>query len=53
MSGSTDTTKGKIKQRAGVMTDHDRLRRKGRVDELAGKTKDVIDALVEKITRAH
>lgn len=49
MSARTDKTKGKIKQAAGDLTDDDQLRREGKIEELAGKTKDVIDKIVGKL----
>ena len=51
MSASTDKTKGKIKQATGDLTDDNKLRREGKIEELAGKTKDVIDKVVGKLTR--
>ena len=50
MSGKTDKIKGKLKQAAGDLTDNDKLRREGKIDELAGKAKDAIDKVKEKIT---
>lgn len=50
MSGKTDKAKGKIKQAVGDLTDNDRLRREGKIDEVAGKAKDVIDKVKDKIT---
>ena len=50
MSGKTDKIKGKLKQAAGDLTDNDKLRREGKIDELAGKAKEVIDKVKEKIT---
>lgn len=50
MSGKTDKVKGKLKQAAGDLTDNDKLRREGKLDELAGKAKETIDKVKEKIT---
>ena len=49
MSGKTDKAKGKIKQAIGDLTDNEELRREGKIDELAGKAKDVIDKVKDKI----
>lgn len=50
MSGKSDQVKGKLKQAAGDLTDDDRLRREGKIDELAGKAKEAIDNVKKKIT---
>jgi len=50
VSGKSDQAKGKIKQAVGDLTDDDKLRREGKIDELAGKAKEVIDKVKDKIT---
>jgi len=40
MSGKTDPINGRIKEAAGVLTDNDRLKRKGKPDQVAGKVKE-------------
>lgn len=50
MSGKTDKVKGKLKQAAGDLTGNRKLRREGKVDELAGKAKDGIDRVAKKFT---
>ncbi len=50
MSGKTDKAKGKIKQAVGDLTDNDKLRREGKIDELAGKAKEVIDNVRDRVT---
>lgn len=37
MNGKVDKVKGKLKQAAGDLTDNKKLRREGKIDELAGK----------------
>ena len=37
MSGKTDQIKGRIKEAAGVLTDNDRLKRKGKLDQVVEK----------------
>ncbi|MHB1091082.1 MAG: CsbD family protein [Ilumatobacteraceae bacterium] len=49
MSGKIDKTKGKLKQAIGDLTNNDELRREGEIDELAGKVKDVVDKVKDKI----
>ena len=40
--GKAEALKGKIKQAAGDLTDDERLRDEGIIDELAGDTQDAI-----------
>lgn len=48
MSGKTDEIKGRVKEAAGAITDDDQLRREGKVDQVAGKAKQVAEDMVEK-----
>lgn len=50
MSGKTDQVKGKLKQAAGDLTGNDDLRREGKLDELAGKAKEVVDKVRDKLS---
>ena len=50
MSGKLDKAKGKLKQAAGDLTDNDELRREGQIDELAGKVKEAVDKVKDKLT---
>jgi len=43
ISGKTEQIKGRIKEAAGVLTDNDRLRRKGKVDQVVGKVKETAE----------
>jgi uncharacterized protein YjbJ (UPF0337 family) len=63
MAGTMDKAKGRVKEAAGALTDDDKLRREGRVDQLVGKMKDATEKLIdtakdgaekvtEKVTRA-
>ena len=45
-----DKLKGKVKQGAGDLTGNDKLRREGNIDEAAGKAKDAIDKVKDKLT---
>jgi len=59
MSGKTDQIKGRIKEAAGVLTDNDRLKRKGKLDQMVGKVKEtaslsgVAELVKGLITRDH
>jgi uncharacterized protein YjbJ (UPF0337 family) len=50
MSGNTDKVKGHVKQAVGEVTDDKDLEAEGKVDELAGKAKDVVDSAKDKLT---
>lgn len=50
VSGKKDKAKGKIKQAIGDLTGNDKLRREGKMDEVAGRGKEAIDTVKEKIT---
>jgi uncharacterized protein YjbJ (UPF0337 family) len=45
---NTDDLKGRVKEAAGDLTDNDRLKREGKIDQATGKVKDVIDDVKDK-----
>jgi uncharacterized protein YjbJ (UPF0337 family) len=47
MSGTSDTIKGRVKEAAGVVTNDRKLRNEGRVDQVSGKVKKVIERLID------
>jgi uncharacterized protein YjbJ (UPF0337 family) len=47
-SGRADKVKGRIKKAVGDLTDDPKLRRRGQVDETAGKIKDTVEKGVDK-----
>lgn len=49
MSGKADELKGRVKEAAGAITDDDKLRREGKVDQAAGKTKQVVEKTIDKV----
>ena len=49
MSGETDQIKGRIKEAAGVLTGNDRLKRKGKLDQVVGKVKEKAEDAVDRI----
>ena len=51
-SGSVDKVKGRVKEAAGSLFDDDELKRKGRVDQKAGKAKEKVEELVDKAKEA-
>ena len=50
MSGQGDEAKGRIKQAVGDLTDDDEMKREGKVDETAGKVKEGVDRVKDKLT---
>jgi uncharacterized protein YjbJ (UPF0337 family) len=52
MAGEADKVKGRVKEAAGALTDDDRLRNEGKVDQAAGKVKDAATKAVDKVKKA-
>jgi uncharacterized protein YjbJ (UPF0337 family) len=52
MTGKSDEIKGRAKEAAGAITDNDQLRREGKIDQAAGKVKQVAQKAVEKVQGA-
>lgn len=46
---STDETKGRVKEAAGALTDDDELKREGKTDRAAGKAKEGVDKLTDRV----
>ena len=46
--GSTDETKGRMKEAAGVLSGDKDLQREGRIDQAAGKATEFVDKVAEK-----
>jgi uncharacterized protein YjbJ (UPF0337 family) len=51
MSGKTDQIKGRIKEAAGALTDDDRLKREGKLDQVVGKVKVAAEKVVDKLKK--
>ena len=49
MAGEADKAKGRLKEAAGALTDDDKLRGEGKIDQAAGKVKDVTQRAVDKV----
>ena len=52
MSGKSDEIKGRVKEAAGAIADDDELRREGKVDQAAGKTKQAVENVVDNVKEA-
>ena len=50
--GSIDDIKGRLKEAAGALSGSKDLKRSGKADQVAGKTKDAIDAVRQKAGEA-
>lgn len=52
MAGKPDELKGRVKEAAGAITDNDRLRREGKLDQAAGKLKQAAEKTIDKVKNA-
>jgi uncharacterized protein YjbJ (UPF0337 family) len=52
MSGTSDKVKGRVEEAAGVMTNDQKLKNRGKVDQAAGKVKDAIGKTIDKAVTA-
>ena len=50
--GTVDTAKGRIKEAAGALTGDRKLKREGKIDQAAGKAKDVAERAVDTVKRS-
>jgi uncharacterized protein YjbJ (UPF0337 family) len=48
MSGKSDQLKGRVKEAAGAITDNNKLRREGKVDQAKGKVKQAVDKAADR-----
>ena len=48
MSGKTDEAKGRVKEAVGDLTDDDKLKREGQIDQATGKVKQTADKVERK-----
>jgi uncharacterized protein YjbJ (UPF0337 family) len=51
MGGKMDQIKGRIKEAAGALTDDDRLKREGQLDQGVGKVKEKAATVAEKVKK--
>ena len=51
-SGKTDELKGRVKEAAGALTGDAKLKREGQIDQAAGKTKQKMEKVIDKIKDA-
>jgi len=52
MNAKTDQIKGRLEEAAGVLTNDQRLKNRGKIDQAAGKAKEAIGNVIDKATGA-
>jgi uncharacterized protein YjbJ (UPF0337 family) len=52
MSGKSEELKGRDKEAAGAISDNDKLRREGKLDQAAGKVKEATEKAIDKTKEA-
>jgi len=52
MSGTSDKIKGRVKEAVGALTDDQRLKREGKLDQTTGKIKKSVERVVDKAKNA-
>lgn len=50
-SGKSDEAKGRVQEAAGALTGDKRLKRKGKVGQAAGKLKQTVEKVIDKVKR--
>lgn len=51
-SGTIDKAKGRVKEAAGALSGDKTLKAEGKADQLAGKAKDKVEIVVDKVKDA-
>lgn len=49
MSGKAEEIKGRVKEAAGIMTNDERLKQEGKIDQASGKIKQAAEHVVNKV----
>jgi uncharacterized protein YjbJ (UPF0337 family) len=52
MSGKAEEIKGRVKEAAGAITNDERLKQEGRIDQASGKIKQATEHVVNKVRDA-
>ena len=50
-SGTSDKIKGRVEEAVGVLTDDQRLKDKGKLDQSTGKVKKAVERAIDKAKR--
>lgn len=48
MSGTSDTIKGRVKEAVGALTNDQRLKDEGKLDQTTGKIKGAVERVIDK-----
>ena len=51
-SGKSDELKGRVKEAAGTLTNDEKLKSEGQADQTAGKIKQKVEKVVDKVKDA-
>ncbi len=51
MSGTSDQVKGRVKEAVGALTDDERLKDEGRLDQATGKVKIAVEHMIDKVKK--
>lgn len=51
-NGKTDEVKGRVKEAVGSLTNDEKLKREGRLDQTVGKAKQKADQVIDKVKEA-
>ena len=51
-NGKADELKGRVKEAAGALTNDNKLKREGRLDQAVGKTKQAAEKVIDKVKNA-
>lgn len=51
-SGKSDELKGRVKEAAGALTGDEELKRNGKADQVAGKVKQQVEKVIDKVKDA-
>ena len=52
MSGKSDELKGRMKEAAGALTNDEKLKKEGRLDQAVGQVKQTTDKVIDKVKGA-
>ena len=52
MNAKADKIKGRVEEAAGILTNDRRLKNRGKIDQAAGRAKEVIGNVIDKATGA-
>ena len=52
MSGKAEEVKGRVKESVGVITNDERLKEQGKVDQASGKIKQTAEKVINKVRDA-